>query len=513
MHNFTQSINHYNISKKNVTNVRHQTKKRSLTQNDIEPIMANGSFNCSVFHSFSAATHSSELFDFPTGLYTLDQLRHGGIAIHILVAIYMLVAVEHVCDEYFMPAVEYIAFERCRLSGSAAGALILAGASSFTELCASTVGVLFTKSDLAINLVLGSGAYNLLVITGVSSIAVHRLALRLCVHAVLRDALFYAIALLILLACLSKNGFEKLRWYDSLIALGWYSLFVLANVFDLRKWMPSRTKSQHQKDVAQIAASDPIEMDQLRRGDATSTTSSDDSQPYDPFKDYRNFASKSAIRKSALCVVAPVRLVAYLIIVDFRRFGVKKRPALAIATLMSSACFTAACSYVFIGMMVTACHTFGLSETFVGFVLIAAATGVEETVASIVLCKRQLDKARRERETEAESSNRKQTSSFIDMIVGNSIGSNMFDLSIGIGLPYAFHSLVLTGGQGFTRVYAPFSVIFVTFGLLCALGVFTVALVVFKFRFTIGLGVSCLIIWICLQYNALLWSFYANRLC
>lgn len=46
--------------------------------------------------------------DFPSDLLTEDQRREGAVLIHILISLYLFVALAVVCDNYFVPAVEKI---------------------------------------------------------------------------------------------------------------------------------------------------------------------------------------------------------------------------------------------------------------------------------------------------------------------------------------------------------------------------------------------------------------------
>lgn len=46
--------------------------------------------------------------DFPSDLLSEDQRREGAILVHIVVTLYLFVALAVVCDNYFVPAVEKI---------------------------------------------------------------------------------------------------------------------------------------------------------------------------------------------------------------------------------------------------------------------------------------------------------------------------------------------------------------------------------------------------------------------
>lgn len=72
----------------------------------------------------SNATNCSEFrpqSEFPSDLFSLEQRRHGAIIIHFLAAVYVVVIAEHICDEYFMPSLEYLSFEKLKLKPHVAG--------------------------------------------------------------------------------------------------------------------------------------------------------------------------------------------------------------------------------------------------------------------------------------------------------------------------------------------------------------------------------------------------------
>ena len=46
--------------------------------------------------------------EFPSNFFTLQQTQDGGIAVHILIAIYMFGALAIVCDDYFVSSLEAI---------------------------------------------------------------------------------------------------------------------------------------------------------------------------------------------------------------------------------------------------------------------------------------------------------------------------------------------------------------------------------------------------------------------
>lgn len=44
--------------------------------------------------------------EFPAGFFTKEQRLHGAVVIHLIVAVYILVILGIICNEYFVPAIE-----------------------------------------------------------------------------------------------------------------------------------------------------------------------------------------------------------------------------------------------------------------------------------------------------------------------------------------------------------------------------------------------------------------------
>ncbi len=63
-------------------------------------------------------------YEFPADLFSLKQRRNGAIIVHFLAAVYVVVIAEHICDEYFMPSLEHLSFEKLKLKPHVAGILI-----------------------------------------------------------------------------------------------------------------------------------------------------------------------------------------------------------------------------------------------------------------------------------------------------------------------------------------------------------------------------------------------------
>uniref|UniRef100_A0A671N579 Solute carrier family 24 member 6a n=1 Tax=Sinocyclocheilus anshuiensis TaxID=1608454 RepID=A0A671N579_9TELE len=126
------------------------------------------SFNPCLYSQTFSLFHSA-IHEFPEDIFTKGQRRHGAILLHVFCAVYMFYALAIVCDVYFVPSLEKIC-ENLHLSEDVAGATFMAAGSSAPELFTSLIGVFITKGDLGVGTIVGSAVFNILVIIGVCGI-------------------------------------------------------------------------------------------------------------------------------------------------------------------------------------------------------------------------------------------------------------------------------------------------------------------------------------------------------
>ena len=373
------------------------------------------------------------------------------------------------------------------------------------------MGVFFAKNDLSLSTLLGSGSYNLLVISSLCSFCVYKLNIKLSVYPVIRDSLFYALNLVFFYVFLYKNNYALLHWYDSLASIVIYLAFIGVNLFDSKiaalynsiatcklckgsaKDHTNNGDEPAQNDIELVESLNPegatfLDAKNVPPARVVSIDSSEDSdydEPYDMFNSYKKFRSLPCMKKIKLIFVFPARSIAFLCILDFRRFE-KFKNAMLFVTIFLSLFLVGLCSYILVWMVLIICETLHISETILGFSILAAATSMEETITSISICRREIKRIKTEN-TDSLSK--------LNMALSNCIGSNIFDLSIGIGLPYLLNSLFFTQGFYFTRVYSG-NITFIVVGLLICLSLYLALLKGFKWRLAKSFGFMLLFIWV-----------------
>ncbi|XP_036438088.1 sodium/potassium/calcium exchanger 4 isoform X2 [Colossoma macropomum] len=136
--------------------------------------------------------------EFPDDFFTNTERKSGAVLLHILAALYMFLALAIVCDDYFVTSLEKIC-EKLDLSEDVAGATFMAAGSSAPELFASVIGVFITHGDVGVGTIVGSAVFNILCIIGVCGIFAGQVVL-LTWWAVFRDSVYYIVSVVALIA-------------------------------------------------------------------------------------------------------------------------------------------------------------------------------------------------------------------------------------------------------------------------------------------------------------------------
>ncbi|KAG9337993.1 hypothetical protein JZ751_027330 [Albula glossodonta] len=162
------------------------------------------------------------LNEFPRDVFSHEARAEGAVALHVLCAVYMFYALALVCDDYFVPSLEKIC-ERLHLSEDVAGATFMAAGSSAPELFTSIIGVFVTKGDVGVGTIVGSAVFNILCIIGVCGLFA-RQAVRLSYWTLMRDSLYYTLSVAALIVFIYD---EKVSWWESLVLIVMYAVYIL----------------------------------------------------------------------------------------------------------------------------------------------------------------------------------------------------------------------------------------------------------------------------------------------
>ncbi|XP_017785417.1 PREDICTED: sodium/potassium/calcium exchanger 3 [Nicrophorus vespilloides] len=169
--------------------------------------------------------------DFPRDLFTEAERQDGAVAIHILVSLYLFVALAVVCDKFFVPAVEKIC-HALNMSSDVAGATFMAAATSAPELFVNVIGTFITEGDIGVGTIVGSAVFNILAVAACCGIGAGMCGVQVVPldwWPLTRDCLAYGITVSILI-CIIHD--ERVEWYEALCLVLLYTVYILIMYFD-----------------------------------------------------------------------------------------------------------------------------------------------------------------------------------------------------------------------------------------------------------------------------------------
>ncbi|XP_077988461.1 sodium/potassium/calcium exchanger 5-like [Glandiceps talaboti] len=432
---------------------------------------------------------------FPHGAFTREQRQHGGIILHLLVALYMFTGLAVVCDDYFVSSLESIS-ERLHLQSDVAGATFMAAGSSAPELFTSVIGVFITHTDVGIGTIVGSAVFNLLCIVSLCGLLAG-MVINLTWWPLIRDSVFYLISIFVLILVMMDG---IVQWFEALWLLILYVIYIIAMYFNpvlsdlaiakVKLWMHKYHKvsleeksplmdankesfTNSEKKAEEIEMEDPnvnnfrtpyhsdrkhideklsvskdtpngsvnttsenSECQQLLNGVAIPIESKDSNdKPSNEMEDSPELESPLNVPdnpcKRLLWVIGlPIHISLYVSIPDCKKERWKNW---YLMTFFMSTFWIAVFSYIMVWMVTVIGDALSIPDAVMGLTLLAAGTSVPDAMASILVAR----------------------DGYGDMAISNTIGSNIFDILLCLGLPW-FLRTISTGesiyiyGRGLT---------------------------------------------------------------
>jgi len=440
----------------------------------------------------------------------------GAIIFHIIGVSYMFLALALVCDNYFVPALEVI-IERLGVSPDVAGATFMAAGGSAPELFTSIIGVFITVSDVGIGTIVGSAVFNVLFVIAACAFA-STSALVLTAWPLIRDTVFYSIALIMLVGFFADDW---ITWYEALILFMWYGAYVGFMKFNeagqkkFYEMFPSLKKDdesdnqfkagfkfggnrknlmsimklqvENQSRVNEVNGEEmkPLRgetkrgiaalQDQLKENNEESgwpvkeevnvrnkskETEEGQGEEEEEYEDpILSGPPKSLPAKIFWFISLPISLCLWLSLPDTQN---PKRQKYFPITFIGSILWIAAFSYLMVWWATVAGKVAGISDALMGLTFLAAGTSVPDLITSVLVAKAGKG----------------------DMAVSSSIGSNIFDVTVGLPVPWLLWTAI---NQDAIKVTSD--------GLGCYIGmlflmliIIFISIIAFKWTMTKALG-------------------------
>ncbi|KAL0276773.1 UNVERIFIED_CONTAM: hypothetical protein PYX00_004272 [Menopon gallinae] len=381
---------------------------------------------------------------FPRPLMGPSARRHGGLIIHIVVAVYAFIALAIVCDDYFVSSLDRIC-EELKLSPDVAGATFMAAGSSAPEL-----------DDIGVSGVIGSAVFNIMFVISICALCTTTVSYLnwwpLC-----RDCFFYALSILLMLFTIYN---EKISWGESLIMLLMYVVYCLALHYNaqIEKWaqtLPVPCK-RPQEEQAGLVTYKTLNEDKSRRPSYTQSPEkvqfSDQAfqegnqeygaaqvQPPPQQQQQKEFYRPRETNPTEVSpLIKPtegglVPLVTWYLTVPIHYMCRMTMPDCKSEkyrnwypfTFMLSMIWISFYSYIMVWMITICGSTMGIPDTVMGLTFVAAGVSVPDALSSLAVVKE----------------------GYGDMAVSNAVGSNVFDILICLGLPWFIQTALIKPGS------------------------------------------------------------------
>ncbi|XP_067117563.1 sodium/potassium/calcium exchanger 2-like isoform X2 [Osmerus mordax] len=502
------------------------TPHRTLlsTQNQMDP---NVSADMPVAMR-SSANGSEGQGDYPTDLFTLEERRQGAVVLHMFGMLYMFIALAIVCDEFFVPALTVIT-EKLAISDDVAGATFMAAGGSAPELFTSVIGVFISHSNVGIGTIVGSAVFNILFVIGMCAIFSKEI-LNLTWWPLFRDVSFYILDLIMLIVFFLDN---QITIWESVSLLSAYAAYVIFMKFNSN--VESFVKGcMHKNQVVEVevqpkvisAPEDESKLSarpRLQRGGSSASLHNSlmrnsifqlmihtlDPLSEGKFREKASILHKIAKKKCQVedsekangaanknlpnssnvevevtppmngtagqegeaaedeededqplslswpetnrkrltyLIIMPIVFPLWLTLPDVRKTTAKKFFPIS---FLGSISWIAIFSYLMVWWAHQVGETIGITEEIMGLTILAAGTSIPDLITSVIVARKGLG----------------------DMAVSSSVGSNIFDITVGLPFPWLLWSLI----QGVKPVSVSSNGLFCAIVLLFLMLLFVIA--------------------------------------
>ncbi|KAK9304406.1 hypothetical protein QLX08_004192 [Tetragonisca angustula] len=403
--------------------------------------------------------------EFPSDGLTRQQRQSGFIAIHFVIAIYMFLLLAIVCDDYFVPAIKKIC-EQINVTEDVAGATIMATASSSPELFINIVGTFVTEGDLGVGTIVGSAVFNILAVPACCGLFANQV-LNLEIWPVTRDTIAYAITVLLLILTL-RDG--RIEWYEGMILVLSYVLYILVMCFDRKIHRFFQCATRTRKKYKNLSESSPLlSNDLVKSTDIIFLESNNENESYDIVNMTKWPDSKW--ERIWWLLTWPINFVLLITIPDCRRDTLKSWYPL---TFIMCIIWIATTSYI-VGWVITVIgDTFRIPDSIMGLTFLAAGMSVPEAVSSVIVANQ----------------------GHGAMGISNSIGSNVFDVLLCLGLPWFLKAAFFPKAGNHYVIINSQGLVYSSISLFSTLTILYLSLLIGKFKLTRTVGIVCLVMYV-----------------
>jgi len=383
--------------------------------------------------------------EYPDNAISEQARRDGGIILYAVGCLYMFVALAIVCDEFFVPALEVLV-EKYAIEEDVAGATFMAAGGSAPELFTSLIGVFIAKSNVGFGTIIGSAVFNVLFVIGMCALFSSEI-LALTWWPLARDCSFYTMDLVITFIffwtgrtedVLDDDGVKigtkdigLIEWWEALIMLCLYGLYVgfmkynqQAEIFVKgllgSKQIAPTDSSSAAGDGGDAAPGSEVsimsgEVDLKEDGEEKKEKKEEEEEEDEEGLDL-SWPEGTSARINYL-LTAPI---VYPLVYTLPNCKKDEGKRWFWITFFGSIMWIGFFSYWMVWWATEVGFVIGIPDEVMGLTFLAAGTSVPDLISSVIVARQGLG----------------------DMAVSSSIGSNIFDVTFGLPLPWFLWILI-----------------------------------------------------------------------
>jgi K+-dependent Na+/Ca+ exchanger-like protein len=363
------------------------------------------------------------------------------IFIHIIIIGYMLLGLNTVCDLYFTGSLDEMV-NKWKIKPDVAGATFMAAGGSAPELFTSLIGAVVSESDVGFGTIVGSAVFNVLFVIGLCGFSAKE-PIKLTWWPLARDCTYYIFGLSVL-ALFAQTGKKISLWEAFLLFIGYlgYCTIMYFNpqleemALNLKSAAVTATEMTPVTPIADTGSTvdkHHIKKSQphFERKPTKTNVESEHDEVENNNVEVSNVAKVESVKEDAdeeeeeddieALLEKPAGTVPQILwglclpVYATLYYGIPKpTETMFVATFLISLCWIAGFSFFLVYCVEILGEVLGIHIIVMGFTLLAAGTSIPDLVSSMAVA----------RAGEG------------DMAVSSSIGSNIFDILVGLPIPW-----------------------------------------------------------------------------
>ena len=364
--------------------------------------------------------------------------------------------------------------EKWELSYDVAGATLMAAGGSAPELFTSFFGS-FQNSPIGFAAIVGSAVFNVLFVIGVCALVIPE-PLQLTWYPLARDCIFYSISLGLLSVFFAGISRSQIYAYEASILLLLYVGYVILmkynhNIYD--RWFKSDKDNDNESNNINMNSKensnnkktnvDDKELDiEITNNDIQNYANNDDSN-----SDENSYDNYLEIPKGSLQKLWYFLTIILIILFVWTIPDATKKDKYRYISFIVSIIYIGSFTYFMVLWAEIIGDTFKIPEVIMGLTVLAAGTSIPDLLSSVAVAKQ----------------------GYADMAISSSIGSNIFDILIGLPLPWLLYNIIYNKSVNVTSDGLEISVV-----ILLGIVVVTIVLIYLnKWFMTKMLGITMII--------------------